>query len=104
MGGTKNSPVKWIGRIIGAALLVAALGKELSKPAGERTWNGKVASVVPYDFRRPTLARVRERLWAPESPHLVTPQVFGVGWSVNFGRLMALLRSRRGTAEQAGTA
>ncbi|HKF86534.1 MAG TPA: hypothetical protein VKB85_00480, partial [Propionibacteriaceae bacterium] len=48
-GTHKSSPVKWIGRIISAALLVAALVKELSKPASERTWNGKVASFVPYD-------------------------------------------------------
>lgn len=93
MSRTRKSPVKWIGRIIGAALLVAALAQELSKPASERTWTGKVASVVPYDFRRPTLARLQERLWAPEDPHLMTPQVFGVGWSVNFGRLVALVRS-----------
>jgi Family of unknown function (DUF5808) len=99
----KSSPVKWISRIIGAALLVAALGKELSKPASERTWTGKVASFVPYDFRRPTFARVQERLWAPDNPHLMTPQVFGVGWTVNFGRVMSLLRARGDAAGQAGT-
>lgn len=104
MSREQMSPVKWIGRIIGVALLVAALGKELSKPASERTWTGKVASVVPYDFRRPTLDRLRERLWAPEDPHVMTPQVFGVGWTVNFGRVMALLRARGGAAGQAGTA
>lgn len=104
MRGThKSSPVKWIGRVIGAALLVAALGKELSKPASERTWTGKVASFVPYDFRRPTFARVQERLWAPDNPQVMTPQVFGVGWTVNFGRLLSLLRSRGGTAEPAAT-
>jgi Family of unknown function (DUF5808) len=92
MSKTNKSPFRWVGRIIGGALVLAALGQELSKPASERTWNGKVASVVPYDFRRPTLARLRERLWAPEDPHVMTPQLFGVGWSVNFGRLMSLLR------------
>jgi hypothetical protein len=100
----KSSPVKWIGRIIGLGLLVAALGKELSKPASERTWTGKVASFVPYDFRRPTLARLRERLWSPENPHVMSPQVFGVGWTVNFGRVMSLLRARGNAAGQAGTA
>src|SRR5215203_7299123 len=102
-GTDKDSPVKWIGRIIGAALLVAALGKELSKPASERTWNGKVASVVPYDFRRPTFARVQERLWAPDNPQLMTPQVFGVGWTVNFGRVISLLRARGASAGEADT-
>ena len=99
----KSSPVKWLARIISAALLVAAIGKELSKPASERTWTGKVASFVPYDFRRPTFARAQERLWAPDNPHLMTPQVFGVGWTVNFGRVMSLLRSRGTSAGEAGT-
>jgi hypothetical protein len=103
-GPHKSSPVKWIGRLVGAALLVAALGKELSKPASERTWTGRVASFVPYDFRRPTLARLQERLWSPENPQVMTPQVFGVGWTVNFGRVMSMLRARGSTAGQAGTA
>src|SRR5829696_7285729 len=101
-GTHKSSPVKWLARIISAALLVAAIGKELSKPASERTWTGKVASFVPYDFRRPTFARAQERLWAPDNPRLMTPQVFGVGWTVNFGRLMSLLRARA-SAGQADT-
>ena len=58
----------------------------------------------PYDFRRPTFARVLERLWAPDDPHVMTPQVFGVGWTVNFGRVMSLLRTRGGTAGPAATA
>lgn len=95
-GRLKNaSPVRRLMGLIGAVLLVAALVKELSRPAGERTWQGTVARVVPYDFRVPTLARVRERLWAPEDPHLLAPQVFGVGWSVNLGRLVAMLRANR---------
>ena len=102
-GTHKSSPLKRLARIISAALLVAALVKELSKPASERTWNGKVASFVPYDFRRPTFARVQERLWAPDNPHLMTPQVFGVGWTVNFGRVMSLLRTRGASAGEAGT-
>jgi hypothetical protein len=102
-GTRKSSPVKRLARIVSAALLVAAIGKELSKPASERTWTGKVASFVPYDFRRPTFARALERLWAPDNPHLMTPQVFGVGWTVNFGRVMSLLRARGPSAGQAGT-
>jgi len=104
MKGThKSSPVKWLARIISAALVVAAIGKELSKPASERTWTGKVASFVPYDFRRPTFTRAQERLWAPDNPHLLTPQVFGVGWTVNFGRVISLLRARGASSGQADT-
>lgn len=61
----------------------AALYQELKKPADERTWNGKVAGVVPYDFRLPTLDRVRQAYWDPDSEVLFTEKVVGIGWSVN---------------------
>jgi len=61
----------------------AALYQELKKPAEERTWHGKVAGVVPYDFRVPTLARIREAYWAPERDVLFTEKVVGIGWAVN---------------------
>ena len=79
---------------LATALAVAAVVKELRLPADERTWHGRIL-YVPYDFRLPTLARVRERLWAPEDERLLVPQVFGVGWSVNFGRLVNLVLNRR---------
>jgi hypothetical protein len=60
-----------------------ALYQELKKPAEERTWHGKVAGVVPYDFRIPDLQRLKEAYWAPESDVLFTEKVLGVGWSVN---------------------
>jgi hypothetical protein len=61
----------------------AAIYQELRKPPEARTWNGKVAGVVPYDFRVPTLDRLREAYWAPDSDQLVSENVFGVGWAVN---------------------
>ena len=79
---------------LAAALTVAAVVRELRLPADERTWHGRIL-YVPYDFRLPTLARVRERLWAPEDKRLLVPQVFGVGWSVNVGRLVNLVLNRR---------
>jgi uncharacterized membrane protein len=78
---------------LATALAVAAVVKELRLPADERTWHGRIL-YVPYDFRLPTLARVRERLWAPEDKRLIVPQVFGVGWSVNVGRLVNLVLNR----------
>ena len=83
-----------------------ALYQELKKPAEERTWHGKVAGLVPYDFRIPDLQRIREAYWAPDSDVLFTEKVVGVGWSVNlpvaFRKLSAIaqqyssqLRSRR---------
>jgi hypothetical protein len=73
-----------------AALAAAAVAKELSLPSESRTWHGRLLA-VPYDFRVPTLDRVRERMWAPDNYHLLTPQVFGLGWTVNLGRALALV-------------
>ena len=70
----------------GVALVGAAVATELRKPSSERTWEGRVAGVVPYDFRPPTVDRVRQRLWDADEP-LFTPHVFGVGWTLNLGRL-----------------
>ncbi len=38
---------------------------------------------VPFEFRVPTLDRFRERWWNPDDELILTPHVFGVGWSVN---------------------
>jgi hypothetical protein len=89
----KMKPLSRFVRMIAVAMVISALGRELSKPAAERTWQGKVWHVVPYDFRLPTWARVRERMWAPDKPGILSPQVFGVGWTVNLGRAYALLTS-----------
>lgn len=60
-----------------------AIYQELKKPAEERTWHGKVAGIVPYDFRVPDLRRVKDAYWNPDSDVLFTEKVIGVGWSVN---------------------
>ena len=74
-------------------LTLAALLTELSKPPAERTWHGRVLG-VPYDFRPPTLERIREAYWNPDDPRIFTDRVFGVGWAVNLPilgrRLVAL--------------
>ena len=38
---------------------------------------------VPFEFRVPTAQRVRQRLWNPDEESVVTPQAFGVGWTLN---------------------
>ncbi len=69
-------------------LIVAlAVGNELLKPAPKRTWHDRLFGVVPYDFRVPTWARVKQTLWNPQSERILVPQVFGVGWSINVGGL-----------------
>jgi len=62
---------------------IAALYQELRKPPAERTWHGRVAGVIPYDFRVPSFERLRSAYWAPESETVFTDRVFGVGWAVN---------------------
>lgn len=42
---------------------------------------------IPYDFRFPTPARFKERMWNPGDPHVIVPRVFGAGWTVNFATL-----------------
>ena len=79
-------------QLVGMGLAAAAVVKELRRPADERVWNGVVAGFVPYDFRFPTVERFRERLWNPDSPRLLSPRVFGVGWSLNVGRVVGLIR------------
>jgi hypothetical protein len=69
-----------------AIIGVIAVIKELRKPAEERTWHGTVAEFVPYDFRMPTVERVRNTYWNPEGP-ILSSKVFGVGWAPNFGVL-----------------
>jgi len=63
--------------------LIAAIYQELKKPAEQRTWHGKVAGAVPYDFRVPTIDRFREAYWAPDSDRVFSDKVIGVGWAVN---------------------
>ena len=84
--------VRRLVRLLGVGLTVAAISQEMSKPEAERTWNGKVFGVVPYDFRPPTWDRLRESYWNPADERLFTDRVLGVGWAVNFARAQSLLR------------
>jgi hypothetical protein len=43
---------------------------------------------MPYDWRRPTVARVKERYWNPDEPRLLTPRAWGWGYGLNFARLL----------------
>lgn len=75
---------------IGAAVM--AVRQEMRKPPSDREWNGRVG-FIPYDFRLPTPHRIREKIWNPDDERILVPQVFGVGWTINLGRIFRLLRS-----------
>lgn len=64
-------------------LVGLAIREELSHPPEERTWHGSVLG-VPYDFRLPTAERLRATYWNKDTAQIFVPQVFGVGWTVNF--------------------
>jgi hypothetical protein len=90
------------GRLIGLALIGAAVATELRKPREQRTWHGKVAGIVPYDFRPPTFERMQAAFWSPDEERLFSEMPFGVGWTLNFGRvtrLIALVSARFGEAD-----
>ena len=96
---------KWLIRTLQVtvvALTLAAVFQELEKPKEERKWCGKVAGIFPYDFRIPTIQRLKESYWNPYESRVFTPPVFGLGqivpqavWShMSFGLKEHLLFSR----------
>ncbi|MGI8802960.1 MAG: DUF5808 domain-containing protein [Solirubrobacteraceae bacterium] len=80
--------------LVAVGVLGAVVIQELGKPASEREWRGELAGLVPYDLRPPTLERLLSRMWAPDDPRILMPHAFGVGWTVNVGRLVRLAQSR----------
>jgi hypothetical protein len=83
--------VRRLVRLAAFGLVVAAVATELSKPEPERTWEGRVFGIVPYDFRPPTWQRIRDAYWNPSSEHLFSDRVFGVGWAINLHRTKTLM-------------
>ena len=46
---------------------------------------------IPYDWRWPTWSVIKERMWNPAEPRILTPHVFGWGWSINLYQLFRRL-------------
>jgi len=87
--------MKWFQRILEAGLvsiILAAILQEIEKPDEERDWHGKVAGFIPYDFRLPTAERIRAAYWNPRDSRIFTPEVFGIGWAINFHALLQGLK------------
>lgn len=57
--------------LAGCALLGAALVEELRKPPEERTWEGRIGGLIPYDLRLVTPEGFREAMDRPEEARLV---------------------------------
>ena len=85
---------EWIIRLLEATIVtvtLAAICQELEKPKEERTWHGKVG-FIPYDFRIPTMERIKETFWNPDNGSIFTQEVWGIGWAVNFYALLEKMR------------
>ena len=85
---------EWLVRLVQAAAItvaIAAVCQELEKPKEERHWHGKIG-FIPYDFRLPTIERLKESYWNPDSNRIFTPEVFGMGWGINFYALLEKMR------------
>ena len=80
--------VKRVVRVLWVALVGAAVADALRN----NRRHGELFGFVPYDFRLPTVERARTRTWNPDSGRVLTPTTFGVGWSLNLGRLARLAR------------
>ena len=90
----RRSNVRTLWQILLAIIGVVAIVQELRKPKADRTWHGKVFDLIPYDFRPPTVERVRSTYWNPGGP-VLSRKVFGVGWTPNFGALSRLVGKAR---------
>jgi hypothetical protein len=85
---------EWLGRLVQAAAItitIAAICQELEKPKEERHWYGKVG-FIPYDFRMPTIERLKEAYWNPDESRIFSPRVLGIGWAINFFALLEKMR------------
>ena len=74
--------------VVAAALLGAAVVRELRLPPDHRTWHGVLFGWIPYDLRLPTPRRLADTLWQPGNAHILVPTAFGVGWTPNLAAIM----------------
>jgi hypothetical protein len=85
---------KWLIRLIEAVAVtvtLAAVCQELEKPGEERHWHGKLG-FIPYDFRLPTIERIKQFCWNPDNTRIFTNTVWGIGWTINLYTLLERMR------------
>lgn len=86
----------WLIRTATMAAVAGAVYTELRKPAEKRTWHGKLMGFVPYDFRMPTMQRLRDTYWNTSSNRIFTDRPLGVGWAVNIPAVLKRLGMMQG--------
>jgi hypothetical protein len=82
----EDERVKRAVRMVWVALVSAAIADAFRN----NRRHGELFGFVPYDFRLPTADRAKQRAWNPDSQRVLTPVTFGVGWTLNLGRLARL--------------
>lgn len=76
------SPINIILSVLFVVYVAIAVKQQLQRSPEERTWYGKIAG-IPYDFRLPTVERIRNTFWNKDTSQIFLPQAFGIGWSIN---------------------
>ncbi len=92
----KRSSSRNFFKLLAAALAIAAVIKELRLPKEERTWHGALGGFVPYDFRMPSVDKIKTSMWNPDGA-IIVDRPFGVGWTLNIGAVVAKVRSMSNT-------
>jgi hypothetical protein len=85
---------RWLIRLVEATVVtvtLAAVCQELEKPSEERHWHGKLG-FIPYDFRLPTIGRIKEVCWNPDRNRIFSRTFLGIGWTINFYSLLERMR------------
>jgi Family of unknown function (DUF5808) len=83
----KDDRIRAVVRGMWIVLIAAAVADALRNDRR----SGEVFGLVPYDFRLPSLDRTRLHTWNPSSSRILTPTTFGVGWTLNLGRLARII-------------
>jgi hypothetical protein len=91
--GSARSVLRRLATGAAIALLIVAIFEQLRRPHAERTWRGRLLGFVPYSFRVPTMADIRDTFWNPANPNVLTGRLFGIGWTFNLYRIWRIIRS-----------
>jgi hypothetical protein len=70
----------------GAVLLGAAVAEELMKPREQRTWEGRILDLIPYDLRIATPEGFREAKANPSQARIVLGYRLDLENAVKFAR------------------
>ena len=55
---------------------------------------------MPYDFRMPTIDRLKDRMWNENDQRVFMPSVLGVGWTLNLFQLVEKFRADNAVEEE----